>query len=284
MKSDLGVITIAQNNEEVNYLQLAYLQALNFKCIHPTLEYAIIVDKNTKEQLTSKMNDVFDYIITLPIDYAQKEKRKFSNECQVFRLTPFKETIKVECDLLITRPILHYINAARLKNVVLSYHCKNYRQEIKQDQVYRYFFTKNNLPNVYNGLMYFKYNKSASKFFAIAEKIFLNWDSILDIFLDDPEHCPSTDVVYAITAIIYGIENCTIPTLDFFNFVHMKNGINGYGKDDSGWVDKMSFEIDENIIRINNINQYFPIHYYDKNFCTEEIIDYYESRYRQQLE
>jgi hypothetical protein len=35
-------------------------------------------------------------------------------------------------------------------------------------------------------------------------------------------------------------------------------------------------EFDQGMIRINNINQYHPLHYYDKNFITHDLIDYYE--------
>ena len=65
--SNIGFLTIAQNNRNTNYLKLAYLQAMNIKLLHPEYQYAVIVDKNTLNQLTSKMQKVFDHVINLPI-------------------------------------------------------------------------------------------------------------------------------------------------------------------------------------------------------------------------
>lgn len=279
MKENLGFLTIAQNNNTNNYLNNAYLQALNFKIIHPEIPYAIIIDNDTKKLITEKMTKVFDYVIDLPVDYANNHEIKFANECQVFRLSPFTETIKVESDLLITRSIKHWIYAARLKDVLLSYNCKNYRQNVVVDTVYRDFFLKNNLPNIYNGFMYFRYSRSAAEFFTLAEKILFNWEKISENFIFNYETTPSTDVLYSVTSLIYGLENCTIPTLDYFNFVHMKNGINGWGRNETGWKDDIHFEIDEKMIRVNHMNQYHPFHYYDKTFCTSELITHYEQQY-----
>ena len=86
-----------------------------------------------------------------------------------------------------------------------------------------------------------------------------------------------TDVVYAITAKILGEEICTMPSMDFINFVHMKSGFNGWS-DTRSWLDTVVNEHDGNVIRINNLNQYDPVHYYDKTYATKELIEYYESR------
>jgi hypothetical protein len=88
---------------------------------------------------------------------------------------------------------------------------------------------------------------------------------------------PSTDVVYAIAAKIMGEEAVTMPTMDFVNFVHMKSGFNGWS-DAQSWLDTVINERDGDTIRINNINQYSPVHYYEKNYATRELIEYYESR------
>jgi hypothetical protein len=43
----------------------------------------------------------------------------------------------------------------------------------------------------------------------------------------------------------------------------------------------MSHEKDNFMIRIGNLNQYYPVHYQDKKFCDDNIIEWYEEKYEQ---
>ena len=280
-KQDQGFVTFAQNTKDVDYLGLAYVQALNIKILHPDAKCAVIVDKQTLTVVNDKHKSVFDFIIELPYDENSAQSSwKLSNEYQVFNLTPFKETIKLESDLLFTRNIDHWWHAFRLRDVVLSHNCRNYRQKISNNRTYRKFFDDNELPDVYNGLMYFRYSKTSSEFFLTAMRIFQNWDYLKNHTLKNcREDVPSTDVLYALTAKVLGVENCTLPSLDFVNFVHMKNAVNGWGNSDSAWTDMVMHEFDLPMIRVNNLNQYHPIHYYDKNFINEDIINEFERTY-----
>jgi hypothetical protein len=45
----------------------------------------------------------------------------------------------------------------------------------------------------------------------------------------------------------------------------MKSRIQGWN-DRQPWTDYVNIERDDNMLRINNINQYNPVHYYEKNF------------------
>lgn len=280
-KSGRGFLTIAQNSNTTDYLRLAYLQALNIKSIHPLEKYAVILDKETEKILSDKHRKIFDYIIVLQNDENDPTSEwKLANEYQVFDLSPFAETIKLESDLLFTRSIGHWWNAFKLRDVVLSTGCKTYRQEPATSRAYRKFFDDNELPDVYNGLMYFRYSKDASDFFLTAKRILRNWDYLKNNVLKNcREDTPSTDVLYALTAKVLGIEKCTVPTLDFVNFVHMKLDINGWGNSDTSWQDMVMSERDGYMIRIHNLNQYHPLHYYDKKYATEEIINEYERTY-----
>lgn len=271
-----GFLTIVQNTD-VDYLRLAYLQAMSIKLTMPDSSYAIILDENTAQQITDKHHKVFDYIIPLNEDHAKNQTWKLSNEWQVFYLTPFKETIKIESDLIFTRSIKHWWTTFRLKNLVLSYGCKDYQQNISMCRKYRKLFDDNELPDVYNGLMYFRYSQESNDFFNLAREIFANWEYIRDHTLQNcRDDEPTTDVVYAIAANILGIENCTLPGLDFINFVHMKSAINGFSQQ-MPWYDSVLSETELPMIRINNINQYYPLHYYDKDWVSDKLIEEYEN-------
>jgi hypothetical protein len=277
--ADIGFVTFAHNTSKVDYLRLAYLQAMNIKATQHNAKYAVIVDSETMLQVSDQHRRVFDHIILVQKDYNKSDSEwKLANECMVYWLSPFKETIKVESDLLFTGSIDHWVPAIRLKDVVLSTGCRTYLDKLSNNRYYRKFFDENQLPDIYNGLMYFRKGENAFNFFTMAQKILIDWDNIKEQAVKNcREDNPSTDVLYAITAQMFGREHCTLPTLDFINFVHMKSKIQGWVSD-RPWYDVVLSERDQDIIRINNLNQYGPVHYYDKEYATDQLIEYYEQR------
>ena len=277
-KEQQGFVTFAQNTQDTDYLDLAYVQALNIKATQKDNRYAIIVDAATREKVNERHYRVFDYIIDLPVDHNEPTSaRKFANEWQVFRLTPFKETIKLESDLLFTRSIDHWWTAFRLKNICLSTGCKNYLGINSTVRRYRELFDANNLLDVYNGLMYFRFSLEAKQFFEAAQYIQMNWKYVRAGLKQCVEEEPSTDVMYALAAIMVGQETCTMPSMDFLNFVHLKPAINGI-EETVPVTDQLVTEFDRGMIRINNVNQLQPVHYFEKDFVTEEMREWYESR------
>jgi hypothetical protein len=80
--------------------------------------------------------------------------------------------------------------------------------------------------------------------------------------------------VYALASKIIGVEHTTIPTADHINFVHMKTAINNWYNND--WQDQVNTELDLPMIRINNVNQYHPLHYQSKEWLTDDIVKTYE--------
>jgi len=272
-----GFLTFAQNSD-VDYLRLAYVQALSIKLTMPKAKYAVVVDAETFAQVTDQHRQVFDYIIPLAVDYAKTESWKLSNEWQAFDLTPFKETIKVESDILFTRSIDHWWSAFRLRDVVLSLGCRDYQGNPGISRRYRQIFDDNNLPDTYNGLMYFRYSQSAHNFFSKARQVWQNWELVTSQLKNYRDEEPSTDLVYAVTANIVGIESCTLPGCDFVNFTHMKNSINRWAES-TPWSEMVISEVDVPMIRINNVNQYHPVHYQDKTWMTNDIVERFEHEY-----
>lgn len=264
-KSQFGFLTFAQNTTNVNYLELAYHQAKNIKVTQKQNQYAVIVDADTAKNVTDLHRKVFDHVIELPQDLAKDTSWKLANEWQAMNLTPFKETIKLESDLLFTSDIGHWMHALRLRDLCLSYNCRDYQGNIIKKSPYRKIFTVNDLPDVYNGMMYFRYSQTAVDFFRLAKNIYANWHTVQqELALCDQQ--PTTDVVYALAAKIIGVEKCMIPSLDWFNFTHMKSQIQGWS-DRQPWTDYVNVERSDEMIRINNLNQYGPVHYYEKDFA-----------------
>jgi len=267
-KEQQGFMTLAIG---ADYLEMAYLQALSIKLVMPDARYCVAVDSDTQDLITDKQSQVFDYVRTVPDTDWPMER-----EPDLFSSSPFKETIKVEADLLFTRNVDHWWNALRLKPVVLATHCRNLQDQVVVDTGYRKFWVDNDLPNIYNGMMYFRFTREATEFFRLARTLYKHYNHIRDnVLINCREERPSTDVVYALAAKMYGVENCTMPSLDYFNFVHMKPHIQGW-PGSSKWTDTVMCETDPPVIRINNINQLNPVHYHVKEWCTQELIEQYE--------
>jgi hypothetical protein len=272
-----GFLTFAQNTD-VDYLRLAYVQAMSIKLTQKENQYAVIVDEETLAQVTDKHRAIFDHIIALPNDYAKLDRWKLGNEWQAFNLTPFKETIKVESDVLFTRSIDHWWTAFRLQDVVLSLGCRDYQGNISDQRRYRQVFDDNDLPDTYNGLMYFRYSQLAHDFFAAAREVYAGWEIMSQQLKNCRDDQPTTDLVYSIVAKHIGVENCTLPGCDFINFTHMKNAINHW-PEATPWSEMVVSEFDLPMIRVNNQNQYHPLHYQDKSWITNEIVERFEYEY-----
>lgn len=276
-KSGKGFLTFAENTDTVDYLSMAYLQARWLKKFNPTAQYAVVINSLAENLVTDKHRDIFDHIITIQTDWNNENSQwKLQNESQVFELTPFKETIKIEADLLIHTNVNHWWDALRLRDVVLSVGSVNYFGETNTSKRYREFFVINDLPDVYNGLMYFRYSETAYQFFETAKTIRENWKEISTTILKKCyETEPSTDTLYAITSRVFGEERVTIPTMTFFRMCHMKASHNKF-PEGTHWWESLLFETDGNLIRINNIRQYYPLHYQNKEF-----IKFYERNYKE---
>jgi len=282
-KEQKGYFTFAQNNDTTDYLTLAYAQALSVKCTQKINSFAVAVDYNTKQQITDKHRKVFDYIIDIPEDLAAHDSWKLKNEWKAWHLTPFKETIKIESDILLTRSIDHWWSGMQNSEICLTSKILDYEGNVSNNRAYRKLFDDNLLPDVYNGFMYFRFGKDSLKFFLYAQHIFENWDLYRTKVLNncrDPE--PTTDVVYAIAASMIGVEKCINPVISYPTFVHMKGAINGF-ETNADWTTKLYAQLDDELhLTVGFTRQQYPFHYQNKKFITPEIIEKYEQQFARQ--
>ena len=270
-----GFLTIAQNNSTADYLRQAYAQAMSIKLTMPGSKYAVLVDEETMSLVTEQHKRVFDYVIQFPFDDSKLLECKLANEWQACSLSPFKETIKVESDILFTRSIEHWLTMFRLKNIVIGLGCKDYQGNVAESRAYRRVFDSNNLPDVYTGLMYFRYSRETYDFFEIVKACYHNWGAVTSTLQHYSDTQPTTDLVFAVAANYFGVDTCTLPGCDFINFTHMKNAINQW-PENTPWPELALTETELPMIRVNNTNQYHPLHYQDKNWVTDDLIARYE--------
>ena len=200
--SERGYLIPAVNTDTVDYVACAEQLADSIRVWHPDANITIL----TKEMLP--YGDLGGY----------------ANDWQVFRASPYRQTIKLEADMVAASPIDHWWTLFEKRDVVISQGCRNFYDQPATSRYYRRLFDENNLPDVYNAITYWRLSKTAQDFFNLVEKIFSNWDSYKTL-LKFPEQVPSTDVVYAMAAQIIGPELVTLPQGFGPNIVHMKQHI-----------------------------------------------------------
>jgi hypothetical protein len=212
---------------------------------------------------------LFDYILDIPYgDAAEDDDWKLANDWKVWCVTPFKETVKLDCDIVFTRDISHWWDLMRTKEVCIATGIRNYKGETSNIRRYRRVFDDNNLIDAYNGFTYFRYSRTGTKFYQTVKQVFENWEVYRDQVLKNCRHeKPSTDEVYAIAAKLIGEENCYIPN-SFIGFTHMKGSINGMGLDDN-WTDKLYHQMDDNKLTVGFFRQHYPFHVFQKDVMAK---------------
>jgi hypothetical protein len=185
----------------------------------------------------------------------------FANDWQLFQLSPYRQTIKLEADMIATSPIDHWWDLLALRDVVISQGCRNIYNETAQTRSYRQLFDENLLPDVYNAITYWRRSHTAKDFFHVVRQIFENYSEFKKL-LKYPEKVPTTDVVYAMAATIIGVDKVTLPQGLGPQIVHMKRDVLGTSQED--WTQELIWEKDP--FRINTCVQTGLVHYYIKTW------------------
>lgn len=189
----------------------------------------------------------------------------WANDWQMFQISPYRQTIKLEADMIATSPVDHWWTLFELRDVVVSQGCRDFRDRPAQSRFYRRCLDVNNLPDVYNAITYWRLSATAQEFFNLVRAIFENWDQFSRT-IKFAESAPSTDVVYAMAAEIMGTERVTLPQGLGPTIVHMKRHINGLQTED--WTQELIWETDP--FRINTIAQWGFVHYHRKEWSYEQ--------------
>ena len=278
-----GYIVIAQNNDTTDYLEQAYALALNLKLTQSTVSnLTVCVDANTKKLIKDRHIKVFDKIVDIPWnDQAESAEWKINNKWKYYYMTPYKETVILDTDMIFPTDVSHWWDIMCDKDIWACTNVKTYRGEnaVDHNNYYREYFVKNNMPNVYTAFFYFKKSELASEFFKFVEIIFQNWQRFFFKYMPNgkPEKL-SADVVYALAIQLLGIEEETtvddlteLPTI-----THMKSFIQdvpGGSFLDEKWTLSMpTYFSDIQTFKVGNFQQQYPFHYVDKNWLTDDII------------
>ena len=257
---DRGYLILAVNNADTDYILCAKKLALSIRQWHPTAEICLLTDKPIED-------DVFDFIKILPHGDIDKDATwKLANDWQAYEASPYRETIKLEADMICAGPIGHWWELFNYRDVVISQGCRDFYDNVGVSRFYRKIFDNNNLPDVYNGITYWKKSDVAEEFFKLVADIFKNWNEY-KVLLKFPDDIPTTDVVYAIAATIIGVEKVTLPEGFGPTMVHMKKNMIPIVTDN--WTNELVWENTEPGLRINTVAQWGLVHYHIKEWANE---------------
>jgi len=228
-----GFVIMAQNSDTTDYVKCA---------------------ETLRDSIERHMPDI-------PVTIITEGKPSFSTDSEVYNLSPYDDTIKLEADMIMTKNVDYWFDVLSQKDIVVCNTIRDYKGNISNVKAYREFTRANNLPDVYNAMTYFKKSKFSEDFFNLTKEIFQNWEEYKKILICDTDEEASTDWVYSIACHIMGTENTTM-NYDDFSFVHMKQFINNLATED--WTSELVYEF--NPLRIQTIPQQYPFHYYVKTF------------------
>jgi hypothetical protein len=228
----------------------------------PNCKICLVTDAN-------ETDPVFD--IVKPFPYGDQDPEgtwKLANDWQAFHASPFRETIKLEADMVITGDISHWWSWFEHRDVVVSQGIRNYLNQASGCRAYRRLFDDNDLPDVYNAITYWRLSRTASEFFQLVKQFFENWSAVRQTL----KYCDSipanTDMIYAIAAKYMGVERVTLPDA-WPSMIHMKPAVNYLKTDARPWTDEFVWELVNGQLRINTVAQQWPVHYHEKTFAHE---------------
>ena len=247
-----GYLIPAVDSDSVDYLRCAVQLATSIRRWHPDAKITALTMKPCSDP-------VFDHVIPLPYG----DLGGYRNDWQVFHASPYRQTIKLEADMIPAGPIDHWWTLFECRDVVVSLGARDFYDQPAESRYYRKIFDQNDLPDVYNAITYWRLSATAKEFFGLVRSIFEHWNDYKTL-LKFPEDSPSTDVVYAIAAKIIGPESVTLPQGLGPNIVHMKKHIIPTQSHD--WTQELVWETDP--FRINTVAQWGLVHYHIKDWSA----------------
>ena len=278
-----GYIAIAQNNDKYDYLKMAYALALSLKATQKENKFCICVDEKTKYALTDKYKEVFDHVVDIPWnDDAGADTWKIHNKWKYAHMTPFKESIILDTDMVFTHSVDHWWDYLSKKDMWVCTNVKTFRNEDVVDGYYRKKFTQLDLPNVYSNFTYFKESETTFEFFRMVEIIMTHWNIYYDKFLKGVgQNWMSADLAYALAVRLLDLEDtvCDYDIKEVPTFVHMKSFIQNipHNKISNDWTQNLTSQLSNDLkVKVANFEQSLPFHYVEKNWMNDTKIKQYE--------
>lgn len=271
-KAEKGFLTFAIGKQ---YVKLAYIQAMSIKLSQEIKNIAIVVDNESASELEDCLQ-VFDHVIKINHSPTNWDMTQYWRALQ---LTPWRETILVEADIIFPTSIDHWWAILQQKEVCITNNVRDFRENKITTRKYRKLFDENLLPDVYAGFMYFRYSQFAVEFFLLIRLIMENWEWISkEHLIKNENYKVRIDEVFSLATRIMGIQNLTLP-VPIPTFVHGKCSAWGLSEQ-LPWYEQLYVEWNNNIPIVGHYHQRLPFHYHYKDWITKDVIKQFERNYQ----
>ena len=262
-----GYLILAYESEPNTYTRCARALAKSLRYHMPNCKICLVTN-------ASETDSVFDIVKPFPFpDQSPNTTWKLANDWQAYHATPFRETIKLEADMIINNDIDHWWSWFEHRDVVISKGMRNYLNNESNTRVYRRAFDDNELPDVYNAITYWRLSKTAVEFWQLVRTLFDSWSTVKTALKYCDTVDANTDMVYAIAAKMMGEERVTLPG-NWPNMIHMKSAVNHIKNPNNTWDKELVWELVDGYVRVNTVAQTWPWHYHHKEFA-KELEEYY---------
>lgn len=243
---------MAVNHDDVDYVACAEQLCNSIHDWHPQAKVALVTDKVFD-------STVFDYVLPLPFG----NHGGYANDWQAWYVSPFRETIKLEADMIATSPIDHWWSLFRNRDVVVSCGANDFYGNVIVSDHYRKIWTANDLPDLYNAITYWRISNLAKQWWETVASIFRDWPCWRQTIAYAQEQA-STDLVYAMCAKIMGVDQVSLPMGLGPRIVHMKK--HAIPIRSARWTEELVWEYVDHDLRINTVSQHGFLHYHIKTW------------------
>jgi hypothetical protein len=266
-----GFLVLAQNTDDVDYIQQAYALALSIKLHQNDVDKLSLI---TNDEVPEEYKSAFDQII--PIPYFNKDINslfKTEHRYQMYNATPYDETIVLDTDMLLLDDISLWWDYCSNHDIKFCNRIKNYKLETVVDTVHRKAFVSNNLSSPYFALHYFKKSDYAKEFYKVLEFVCNNWQWCWSKFApENYQSWSSMDLAVAITIEILGAHEQVLDVSNPMEFIHMKPLLQGWNSTPETWQDSVTYNFTGDGLTVSNIRQHKLFHYVEKDFLSPKIL------------
>lgn len=208
-----GIVLFGVNNARVDYVQLAIMCASFIKKNMPGTSVCLITDQGSKDYHAglgqSNLQNYFEHVILLEEKEAQFVNNRayrdtkyyhvdaqFKNETRssVYDLSPYDETLLVDCDYLICNNVLSNVWGS-VDEIMMNKQAINLLHEPLQGTEFR--LNTFGIKMYWATLIYFKKGKKAKLLFELVQHIKDNWE-FYKLTYDFPGHLFRNDYAFSI--------------------------------------------------------------------------------------
>ena len=266
-----GFLVLAQNTEDVDYIQQAYALACSIKLSQYQYKSVSLV---TNDVVPENYKHVFDNIIEIPYgDQSNNSKFRAENRWKLYHASPYHETIVLDTDMLLLEDISTWWNYCSNYDLKFCNRIKNYKLETIEDKFYRKAFTENNLTSPYCALHYFKKSEFAHNFYKVLEFVCNNWEWCWNRFSpNEYQSWLSMDLAVAVAIDIMGVEEQVLDYNNPMELIHMKPLLQGWNSAPETWQDSVIYNFTGDSLTVSNIRQHKLFHYVEKDFLSDKIL------------